>query len=73
MGEFLEYVYKIIDRAVNNYLMRDFTDLMVSFGCTGGQHRSVYSAEMLKKHLEKKFKDRIIIEINHNGLEQGKD
>ncbi|RPI14710.1 MAG: hypothetical protein EHM58_15800 [Ignavibacteriae bacterium] len=73
MMDFLVNVYNIVDHAVENYLMRDFTDLMVSFGCTGGQHRSVYSAEKLKQHLEKKFKEKIKVEIYHNELEQEKD
>jgi RNase adaptor protein for sRNA GlmZ degradation len=72
MTEFLENVYNIVDRAIENYLSRDFIDLMVSFGCTGGQHRSVYSAEKLKRHLENKFNGNINIQINHNELEQGK-
>lgn len=72
MNDFLGNVYKIIDDAVENYLTRNFTDLMVSFGCTGGQHRSIYSAEKLKQHLEYKFKDKIKVEIHHLELEQDK-
>ena len=54
MAEYLRDVFRIIDRAVENYNSRDFKDLMVNFGCTGGQHRSVYSAEKLAAHLRKK-------------------
>jgi len=49
--EYLEYVIKIIDLAIENYKNRNFTELMISFGCTGGEHRSVYFAEKLKKYL----------------------
>ncbi len=49
--EFLEQVYKLVDNSVDVYKKRDFTDLMINFGCTGGQHRSVYCAEALTKHL----------------------
>ncbi len=52
---FLESVYKLADAHVERYLQRGFTDLMFSFGCTGGQHRSVYSAQHLAEHLNKKY------------------
>jgi RNase adaptor protein for sRNA GlmZ degradation len=41
----------LVDASVREYQRRGFKDLMVSFGCTGGQHRSVYLAEQLAKHL----------------------
>jgi aminoglycoside/choline kinase family phosphotransferase len=43
--------FSLIDQAVEDYGRRNFTDLFVAFGCTGGQHRSVYLAERLAKHL----------------------
>ena len=49
--EFLDYVYKIINLAISNYKSRQFNNLMVSFGCTGGQHRSVFCAERLTDYL----------------------
>ena len=52
---FLESVYKLADFHVQRYLERGFTALMFSFGCTGGQHRSVYSAQHLAEHLHAKF------------------
>jgi hypothetical protein len=52
---FLEYVYGVVDPHVQTYSDRGFTSLMVSFGCTGGQHRSVYCAEHLAHHLAEKF------------------
>ena len=52
---FLNSVYKLADAHVSRYLQRGFTDLMFSFGCTGGQHRSVYSAQHLAEHLNRKF------------------
>ena len=67
VGGFLEGVFGLVDPAVENYLSRNFTDLMVSFGCTGGRHRSVYCAEQLKKHLAEKYK--IKVEIQHRELE----
>ena len=52
---YLESVYKLADMHVERYLQRGFTDLMFSFGCTGGQHRSVYAAEHLAHHLNDKY------------------
>ncbi len=51
VGKFINSVISIIDMAVSNYKERNFTHLMISFGCTGGQHRSVYCAEQLNKYL----------------------
>jgi aminoglycoside/choline kinase family phosphotransferase len=48
---FLSGVYSLVDGSVSAYQSRGFKNLMVSFGCTGGQHRSVYLAEQLAKHL----------------------
>lgn len=52
---FLEHTYALVDAAVERYLKRNFTHLQVSFGCTGGQHRSVYAAQALAGHLHKKY------------------
>jgi aminoglycoside/choline kinase family phosphotransferase len=49
--EFLAHASALVDASVASYLKRGFSSLMVSFGCTGGQHRSVYLAEHLAKHL----------------------
>jgi aminoglycoside/choline kinase family phosphotransferase len=70
MTEFLDHVFALTDRSVEKYIERGFTNLMVNFGCTGGQHRSVYSAEMLQKHLAEKFggKD-IYIKLRHREIE----
>ena len=54
---YLEHVYGVIDPHVETYRGRGFTNLMVSFGCTGGQHRSVYCAEHLAAHLAAKYPD----------------
>lgn len=64
---FLDSVYKLADTHTARYLERGFTDLMFSFGCTGGQHRSVYSAQHLAEHLNRKFG----IEVQLCHREQG--
>ncbi len=49
--QYLENAVALVDASVNNYQRRGFKNLMVSFGCTGGQHRSVFLAEQVAKHL----------------------
>jgi RNase adaptor protein for sRNA GlmZ degradation len=49
--QFLSHAISLVDASVANYRQRGFSSLMVSFGCTGGQHRSVYLAEQLANHL----------------------
>lgn len=60
---FLESVYKLAEAHVERYIQRGFTSLMFCFGCTGGQHRSVYSAQHLAQHLNEKYG--IEVEITH--------
>ena len=48
---FLQDVFRMVDRTIKVYTERNFKDLMVAFGCTGGQHRSIYCAEQLNQHL----------------------
>ena len=63
MTEFLNSIFDIVDISVEHYIKRDFESLTVSFGCTGGQHRSVYAADALARHLKNKFK--VKIELKH--------
>ena len=63
MNEFLNSVFDLVDITVEDYIGRGFESLMVSFGCTGGQHRSVYAADALARHLRNKFK--VNIELKH--------
>ncbi|MCF8266685.1 MAG: phosphotransferase enzyme family protein [Ignavibacteriales bacterium] len=63
VAQFLNSVYNLVDGSVEIYLQRGFSDLMVNFGCTGGQHRSVYCAESLGAHLRKKFDVKVL--VNH--------
>jgi RNase adaptor protein for sRNA GlmZ degradation len=66
VGSFLDSVYALIGQSVKVYLERKFTHLMVSFGCTGGQHRSVYCAEQLAKHLKTNFNVTIkLVHLEH--------
>lgn len=70
IAEFLNSVYSIVDISVEDYIKRGFKSLQVSFGCTGGQHRSVFAADNLARHLKNKFK--VKIELNHVEQESKK-
>ena len=52
---FLDSVYKIVDFHVARFKERGFANMQISFGCTGGRHRSVYSAQHVAEHIHKKF------------------
>ena len=58
---FLDSVYKLVDAHVQRFIERKFTHLQVCFGCTGGQHRSVYCAEHLARHLADKFNVKVVL------------
>jgi aminoglycoside/choline kinase family phosphotransferase len=66
--EFLEHTFSLIDASVSNYRQRGFSHLMVSFGCTGGQHRSVYLAEHLAEHL--RGARGVDVKVRHMQLEK---
>lgn len=65
--QFLASVMSLVDASVSAYQSRGFKSLMVSFGCTGGQHRSVYLAEQLAKHLH--GRNGVEVVVRHLGLE----
>ncbi len=62
---FLAHVFAIVDMTVANYTARSFDHLMVAFGCTGGQHRSVYCAEALAEHLRQAG---VRVEVQHLAI-----
>lgn len=68
--EFLDHAYAVVDPHVKYFQSRGFTSLLVSFGCTGGQHRSVYCAEHMAAHLAEVHPD-IRVRLIHR--EQGVD
>jgi len=70
MTVFLEHVISVVDQSVDNYLQRGFSNLMVSFGCTGGKHRSVFSAENMKRHLQEKYGNRLEVRLTHVELQK---
>jgi aminoglycoside/choline kinase family phosphotransferase len=65
--KYLDNVFNLVDQAIENYKSRNFTDLMIAFGCTGGQHRSVYCSNQLRNYIKEKHK--IDVELRHREQE----
>ncbi len=63
MPNFINNVYNLVDITLADYIKRGFTSLTINFGCTGGQHRSVYAADALARHLRNKFN--VKIDLHH--------
>jgi aminoglycoside/choline kinase family phosphotransferase len=66
--QYLAHAKALVDGSVSNYQQREFKHLSVAFGCTGGQHRSVYLAESLAKHLRSQYGIDVI--LRHRELEK---
>jgi hypothetical protein len=67
---FLDHAYALVDSTVKRYIERGFTNLMICFGCTGGQHRSVYSAQHMAEHINKKFNVKVELVHREQNIEQ---
>lgn len=68
MMDFIKNSKLIINQSVNNYLERKFDNLQINFGCTGGRHRSVYSASTIGKYLKETYPNANVV-INHNEFD----
>jgi RNase adaptor protein for sRNA GlmZ degradation len=66
--QFLSHAAALVDASVASYQSRGFSSLMVSFGCTGGQHRSVYLAEQLAQHL--RATKGLEVQVHHTQMEK---
>ncbi len=64
MAEFCELTQQLVDMSIKKYLKRGFENLSVLFGCTGGQHRSVYSAESMARFIRQKYPE-VIVNLSH--------
>ncbi|MDE6042902.1 MAG: phosphotransferase [Muribaculaceae bacterium] len=67
---FLDHCYELVDASVERYIERGFTNLMVCFGCTGGRHRSVYSAQHMAEHINEKFGVKVELVHREQQIEQ---
>ena len=66
--EFRDNTFSLVDMAIKNFLDRQFAFMNVSFGCTGGQHRSVYFTEQLSQHLRAAYAPHVTTRVVHYNL-----
>ena len=69
MPDFLNAIKTIVSINIEDYLARGFENLQINFGCTGGQHRSVYSAIKIAEFIKEKYPE-VIVVINHDEQPQ---
>ncbi len=70
MQDFLKNVYSLVDMHIQKYLKRNFKYISINFGCTGGQHRSVYAAEHLFDYINRKYDVRIILKHREQKIKK---
>ena len=63
--EFLHNAIQLVEQTIDKYLNREFKNLQIAFGCTGGQHRSVYCVERMAENLQEKYEDKIRLNVIH--------
>jgi aminoglycoside/choline kinase family phosphotransferase len=68
MTSFINNTKRIIDQSINNYLERNFNNLQINFGCTGGRHRSVYSASLTADYVRDTYPETKVLLV-HNELD----
>ena len=66
--DYLEHVFQLVKTNIDSYIDKSFTHLMVNFGCTGGQHRSVFCAEWLAQRIRNKYN--VAVDLNHLELKE---
>ncbi|MDE6197101.1 MAG: phosphotransferase, partial [Muribaculaceae bacterium] len=67
---FLDHCHALVDSSVARYIERGFTNLMIAYGCTGGQHRSVYCAQHTAEHIARKFNVKVELLHREQNIEQ---
>jgi aminoglycoside/choline kinase family phosphotransferase len=67
--EFLHNSIQLVEQTIDKYLNREFRHLQIAFGCTGGQHRSVYCAERMAENIIEKYEDKVIVKLIHREQE----
>lgn len=67
---FMDNIYGMVDPHIERYIQRGFDHLQICFGCTGGQHRSVYCAEAMARHLHEKYDIKVVLTHRERGIEK---
>ncbi|MBS3771564.1 MAG: RNase adapter RapZ [Bacteroidales bacterium] len=66
--DYLEHTFQLVKTNLDNYIERSFSNLMINFGCTGGQHRSVFCAEWMANRIRNNYD--IVVKINHLDMKE---
>jgi RNase adaptor protein for sRNA GlmZ degradation len=66
----MSHIYPLVDSTIETYLKRGFKNLMINFGCTGGQHRSVYCADEMFKYLKNKYDINVYLSHIEQGIKE---
>lgn len=67
---YLSHIFPIVESTIETYLDRGFKDLMINFGCTGGQHRSVYCADKMYDHIKSKYDINVFLSHIEQGIKE---
>jgi RNase adaptor protein for sRNA GlmZ degradation len=68
VADFIDNCYRLVEPSIQNYISRNFEHLQLNFGCTGGQHRSVYCAEKISQKISQNFNLQIITNHREENL-----
>ncbi len=70
VDDYMSHIYPLVDSTIETYLKRGFKNLMINFGCTGGQHRSVYCADEMFKYLKNKYDINVYLSHIEQGIKE---
>ena len=68
--QYLSNTFSLVGSTIETYFAKGFKNLMVNFGCTGGQHRSVYCADKMFEHLKNKYDINIFLSHIEQGIKE---
>jgi aminoglycoside/choline kinase family phosphotransferase len=70
VDDYMSHIYPLVDSTIETYLKRGFKNLMINFGCTGGQHRSVYCADEMFKYVKNKYDINVFLSHIEQGIKE---
>jgi len=70
VDDYMSHIYPLVDSTIETYLKRGFNNLMINFGCTGGQHRSVYCADEMFKYVKNKYDINVFLSHIEQGIKE---
>ncbi len=70
VDDYMSHIYPLVVSTIETYLKRGFNNLMINFGCTGGQHRSVYCADEMFKYVKNKYDINVFLSHIEQGIKE---